>query len=69
VWTDPSFDPDRSAVYYVRVLENPSCRWNQRQCVAANADTRPAACDDPDVPRVIQERLWTSPIWYEPERL
>jgi hypothetical protein len=48
------------------VLENPSCRWNQYQCNSLPADERPAACDDPGVPRTIQERLWTAPIWYEP---
>ena len=66
VWTDPDFDPDQRAVYYARVVENPSCRWNQHQCVAAPAAARPARCDDPDLLKVIQERLWTSPIWYTP---
>jgi hypothetical protein len=65
VWRDPDFDPDRRSVYYLRVLENPSCRWNQRQCIALSDGERPAACDDPAVTRVIQERLWSSPIWYE----
>ncbi|MBK7950503.1 MAG: DUF3604 domain-containing protein [Deltaproteobacteria bacterium] len=65
VWTDPEFDPDRSAVYYVRVLENPSCRWTARQCLALPADRRPEACRDPAIPTTIQERLWTSPIWYD----
>ncbi len=66
VWTDPDFDPDTDAVYYLRVLENPSCRWNQRQCLELPPDQRPASCLDPSVPRTIQERLWTSPIWYTP---
>jgi hypothetical protein len=65
-WTDPDFDPSKSAVYYARVLENPSCRWSQRQCIALPADERPPACLESPVPRTIQERLWTSPIWYEP---
>ncbi|MEE2638245.1 MAG: DUF3604 domain-containing protein [Acidobacteriota bacterium] len=65
VWTDPEFDPSRSAVYYARVLENPSCRWNAWQCVALPEDDRPAACGDPQVPWTIQERAWSSPIWYE----
>ncbi|HPG27120.1 MAG: DUF3604 domain-containing protein [Spirochaetaceae bacterium] len=65
VWTDPDFDPDQRAVYYVRVLENPSCRWNQLQCLELPADERPSGCEDPSVPKQIQERLWTSPIWYE----
>ncbi|MBW2424299.1 MAG: DUF3604 domain-containing protein [Deltaproteobacteria bacterium] len=67
VWTDPSFDPSRRSVYYLRVLENPSCRWNQLQCLSLPANERPPSCDDPAVPKVIQERLWTSPIWYEGE--
>ncbi|MEM7409778.1 MAG: DUF3604 domain-containing protein [Myxococcota bacterium] len=65
VWQDPEFDASRRAVYYLRVLENPSCRWNQLQCLALPEGERPSGCNDPNVPRVIQERLWTSPIWYE----
>jgi hypothetical protein len=65
VWRDPDFDPTRRAVYYARVLENPSCRWNQQQCVALSADERPEACSNPELPRTLQERLWTSPIWYD----
>ena len=64
-WTDPDFDPSRSAVYYARVVENPSCRWNALQCAALPEDERPAACMAPDLPWQIQERAWTSPIWYQ----
>ncbi|MAJ61497.1 MAG: hypothetical protein CBC48_17035 [bacterium TMED88] len=64
VWSDPDFDPDRGAVYYARVLENPSCRWSQRQCNQLPSQDRPAGCTNPPTPRTIQERLWTSPIWY-----
>jgi hypothetical protein len=67
VWTDPDFDPDRNAVYYVRVLENPSCRWSTRQCLEQPAGEQSPSCSDPSVPKTIQERLWTSPIWYEAE--
>jgi hypothetical protein len=66
VWTDPDFDPAQRAFYYVRVLENPSCRWSTWTCNRLPADQRPPACSDPGVPKIIQERAWTSPIWYEP---
>ncbi len=66
VWSDPGFDPARRAVYYARVVENPSCRWNALQCAALPKRERPAACTDPAVPKQIQERAWTSPIWYAP---
>jgi len=66
VWRDPDFDADRNAVYYARVVENPSCRYSAWQCVGLEGDERPAECDDPQLPRVIQERAWTSPIWYTP---
>ncbi len=66
VWSDPDFDPTRGAVYYARVVENPSCRYSTRQCLAIPEAERPPACSDPTVPRTIQERAWTSPIWYTP---
>ncbi len=66
VWRDPDFDPARRAVYYARVVENPSCRYNAWQCLDLAGDDRPEACDDPDVPKLVQERAWTSPIWYTP---
>jgi len=66
VWQDPEFDPAQRAVYYARVLENPSCRWSTYTCNRLPVDQRPPACSDPSVPKTIQERAWTSPIWYEP---
>jgi hypothetical protein len=63
-WSDPAFDPAQHAVYYARVVENPSCRWNAHQCAALPKRERPASCSDPTVPKQIQERAWTSPIWY-----
>jgi hypothetical protein len=66
VWRDPEFDPRQAAVYYARVLEQPSCRWSTRQCNALPEAERPEACSNPDVPRSVQERAWTSPIWYSP---
>jgi hypothetical protein len=64
VWQDPDFDPKRDAVYYARVVENPSCRWSTYQCNQLAMADRPSSCSDPEVPKTIQERAWTSPIWY-----
>jgi hypothetical protein len=66
VWRDPDFDAGRPSVYYARVIENPSCRWSTRQCLALPPEERPDGCDDPRVPKTIQERAWTSPIWFTP---
>ena len=65
-WQDPDFDPAMSAVYYARVLENPSCRWSHYDCLTLPQDQRPPSCSDPELPWQIQERAWTSPIWYQP---
>jgi len=67
VWRDPDFDAATNAVYYVRVLENPSCRWSARQCLELPEAERPPSCRNGAVPTTIQERLWTSPIWYSAE--
>lgn len=66
VWTDPEFDPELRAFYYVRVVENPTCRWSWWTCKDLPEGDRPENCDDPTVPRTIQERAWSSPIWYTP---
>jgi len=59
-WTDPDFDPARPALYYVRVLEIPTPRWTTYDAV------RNKLALLPDVPSTIQERAWSSPIWYTP---
>jgi hypothetical protein len=65
-WRDPDFDPAQPAAWYVRAVENPSCRWSWRQCLSLPEAQRPATCTDPEIPRLIQERAWTSPVWYAP---
>ena len=64
VWQDPSFDPGQRAFYYARVVENPTCRWSSWDCLALPEAKRPKGCADKDVQKVIQERAWTSAIWY-----
>ncbi|MCP4749964.1 MAG: DUF3604 domain-containing protein, partial [Proteobacteria bacterium] len=59
-WTDPDFDAGQRAFYYVRVLENPTCRWSTWDAIRAGVEPRP------DLKKTIQERAWSSPIWYTP---
>jgi len=93
VWQDPDFDNSEDAFYYVRVLENPSCRWSTLQCQAAGVNPFAENCaeqaaikteemqdagaigdvfgrcclnpaTEPFYSPTLQERAWTSPIWY-----
>ncbi|MBW2276312.1 MAG: DUF3604 domain-containing protein [Deltaproteobacteria bacterium] len=67
VWTDPEFDPAIPAFYYARIAENPSCRWSVYDCLALPPEEQPENSCGPDgLPEVIQERAFTSPIWYDP---
>jgi hypothetical protein len=59
-WEDPDFDASQRAFYYVRVLEIPTPRWTTYDA-AFFGTPRPS-----DVPASIQERAYTSPIWYTP---
>ena len=60
VWTDPEFDATQPAVYYVRVLEIPTPRWSTYDAVKLGV------APPQSVPPTIQERAWSSPIWYTP---
>ena len=60
VWEDPAFDPAAAAVYYLRVIEIPTPRWSTFMAVRygwPRLANQPAA---------IQERAWSSAIWYVP---
>jgi hypothetical protein len=60
VWKDPAFDPNLRAVYYARVIEIPTPRWtayDQKRFGIKMAE---------NVPMTVQERAYTSPIWYTP---
>ncbi|MAE94930.1 MAG: hypothetical protein CL910_09750 [Deltaproteobacteria bacterium] len=94
VWTDPDFDASQDAFYYLRVLENPTCRWSTLQCQAAGVNPFAEDCEEqaavqtaaaqergavgdvygrcclaeeeePFYKPTLQERAWTSPIWYD----
>ena len=63
VWEDPNFKKGDEAYYYVRVIANKSCRWSHDLCLK-----NPKYCEDKNdsnIPKFIQERAWTSPIWLE----
>src|SRR5262249_36116622 len=61
VWVDPEFDPSVHAFYYARVLEIPTPRWTTIQ--AKQLGIAPPQV----VAATLQERAWTSPIWYSPD--
>ncbi|MBP7003558.1 DUF3604 domain-containing protein [Amaricoccus sp.] len=59
-WTDPDFDPTLDAFYYARTLEIPTPRWTTIQA-------RELGIAPPEmVAATVQERAWSSPIWYTP---
>jgi hypothetical protein len=59
-WVDPDFDPAIRSFYYARVIEIPTPRWT------AFDEVRFGIKMAPEVTRVLQERAYTSPIWYTP---
>ena len=60
VWSDPAFRKDQPAVYYVRALEIPTPRWTTLRALEFGLPL-PA-----NSPATLQERAWSSPIWYSP---
>jgi hypothetical protein len=60
-WTDPDFDPQQSAFYYVRVLQIPTPRNGLLDSLALELDEPPRGA------KTIQERAYSSPIWYQPQ--
>ena len=61
VWRDPDFNKEELAFYYVRVLEIPTPRWTAHYANYWGVKEVPD-----EVSMVIQERAYTSPIWYSP---
>lgn len=62
VWSDPDFDPAEHAFYYGRVIEIPTPRWTAYDAKYFGVSM------PPEVPMTMQERAYTSPIWYTPAR-
>ena len=60
VWKDPEFDPSQRAFYYARVIEIPTPRWTLLDSLRFGVKM------GPEVPMTLQERAFTSPIWYSP---
>jgi hypothetical protein len=61
-WTDPAFDPGQLAYYYARVIEIPTPRWTAYDAKFYQLKL------PPDIPTIVSERAYTSPIWYTPKK-
>ena len=60
-WQDPDFDPALGTFYYARVIEIPTPRWPAYDGARLGVEVAP------EVPLQVQDRAYTSPIWYTPE--
>ena len=58
-WTDPDFDSEQAAFYYARAIEIPRPRWSEYDRKAFDREFNEA-------PRTVQDRAYSSPIWYHP---
>ncbi|MEX0286634.1 MAG: DUF3604 domain-containing protein, partial [Paracoccaceae bacterium] len=59
-WQDPDFDATQPAFYYARVIEIPTPRWTAYEAKRFGVQM------SEEVPMTVQERAYTSPIWYTP---
>ena len=59
-WSDPDFDATQPAFYYVRVLEIPTPRWTTYDSAFYGTEL------PSEIPRSVQDRAYSSPIWYRP---
>jgi hypothetical protein len=57
LWTDPDYDSDEDAFYYVRVVQNPTCRWTTYDSLRLGREP------PSDVPATAAEMAWGSPVW------
>jgi hypothetical protein len=62
VWRDPEFDPAKPAVYYARALEIPTPRWTTFLAIRNHLPI------PTHIPATIQERAWSSPVWFTPAK-
>ena len=57
LWTDNEYSLEQNVFYYVRVIENPTCRWSTYDSI--RIDEKPSK----NYPKITREMAWSSPIW------
>ena len=57
LWTDPSYNPSEDSFYYVRVVQNPTCRWTTYDSLRLGRELLD------DSPATVTEMAWGSPVW------